>query len=256
LHDASWKVHEIEDANNCDDADWSAAAATTDDQMGWCSPGAAALDALHGATGLPWWAAIPAVSLAVKSALLPLSLRQAKIVRTNMALWRESFELEQQLTAKRAQQQQQQQQQQKHIELDAAKHTLERLAAMHSRLVTFHELRRRCNVPHPAWLLGNGLMQSSVLVYGAVCIRRMAAADWPGFASEGTLWFTDLTQAAVVLGSGASSVALPMGSIGLVLPAVGTCMTLCSVYLGFKASGEPRASMRHHPCLGLFPPLT
>jgi membrane protein insertase Oxa1/YidC/SpoIIIJ len=68
------------------------AAAAGVPHLGIFSAGAAALDALHAATGMPWWAVIPATSVGIKTLLLPLSLKQAKIVRTNMVLWTESFE--------------------------------------------------------------------------------------------------------------------------------------------------------------------
>ena len=44
--------------------------------LGFLSYGVGALDALHSSTGLPWWAAIPASTLLVRSLMLPLSLRQ------------------------------------------------------------------------------------------------------------------------------------------------------------------------------------
>ncbi len=60
------------------------------------------LDAVHSSTGLPWWASIPLTSLAIRACLLPLSLRNAKLIRTNLALWSESAHLAQQQATKAA----------------------------------------------------------------------------------------------------------------------------------------------------------
>jgi hypothetical protein len=157
------------------------------------------LDALHAATGLPWWAVIPLQALAIKTMLLPVSLKQAKIVRTNMVLWTESFELQQQLAhaeqrqqntavqqpsaasadagngSKSRQWRQQQQQQQQHDAdqspnqqhyqqqqqqlLQVATDALQNLQQWQQRLTTYHDLRRKCGVPHPAWLAVNQALQ-------------------------------------------------------------------------------------------------
>lgn len=38
-----------------------------------------------------------------------------------------------------------------------------------------------------------------IFLYTAASVRYMARASWPGFTSEGALWFTDLTQQAMVM---------------------------------------------------------
>eukprot|EP00882_Tetradesmus_deserticola_P018300 GHRQ01019658.1.p4 GENE.GHRQ01019658.1~~GHRQ01019658.1.p4 ORF type:complete len:126 (-),score=40.90 GHRQ01019658.1:1113-1490(-) len=82
------------------------------------------------------------------------------------------------------------------------------------------------------------LAQVPVFVYTAASIRYMARADWPGFSSEGALWFPDLTQQAVQLSQAAdSALLLPMGLPGLLLPLAVTGIMLTSIRLGFKASG-------------------
>lgn len=63
----------------------------------------------------------------------------------------------------------------------------------------------------------------------------MAQAGWPGFSGEGCLWFTNLTWPAVVFAEGGMQ--LPMGPEGLLLPLSVTCVMLCSIRLGFKATG-------------------
>ena len=52
-----------------------------------------ALDWVHTTSGLPWWASIPLCTLAMRLALMPISLRQAKIVRTSYMIYREAAEL-------------------------------------------------------------------------------------------------------------------------------------------------------------------
>ncbi|KAG2422292.1 hypothetical protein HXX76_016143 [Chlamydomonas incerta] len=70
-----------------------------------CSPGEPSLalsavqhlggcyEAVHAGTGLPWAAVIPAVTLGLRLALLPLSMRQARIIRTNYSLYKEALAL-------------------------------------------------------------------------------------------------------------------------------------------------------------------
>jgi tetratricopeptide (TPR) repeat protein len=71
----------------------------------------------------------------------------------------------------------------------------------------------------------------------------MAQAGWPGFSSEGALWFTDLTQQALVFAE--VGLQLPLGLPGLLLPFAATGIMLTSIHLGFKASGAAAA----HPSL-------
>lgn len=81
----------------------------------------------HAASGLPWWAAIPATTLAVRAALLPLSLR-AYAASANVALLHRSLAMskvvaEAVTTASREQQQRHeewQQQQQGQVEAGLA----------------------------------------------------------------------------------------------------------------------------------------
>jgi hypothetical protein len=84
------------------------------------------------------------------------------------------------------------------------------------------------------------LLQFPVFVYTAASIRYMARANWPGFSSEGALWFPDLTLQAMQWAPAAAdaSVLLPMGMPGLLMPLAVTGIMLTSIRLGFKASGE------------------
>jgi hypothetical protein len=139
--------------------------------LGFFAAGAAALEALHTATGLPWFAVIPAAAVAVKTLLLPISLKQAKIVRTNMVLWKEAYEFQKQQDARLQRQQEQQGTNQQQATpagaaagagqspLDAAAAALQQLQHWQQRLALFHDLRRKCGVPHPAWLFVNSSLQ-------------------------------------------------------------------------------------------------
>lgn len=170
----------------------AAGVASAAPDLGFFAAGAAALEALHAATGLPWVAVIPAAAVAIKTLLLPISLKQAKIVRTNMVLWKEAYEFQKQQDARLQRQQQeqqqpqqqegtQQQQQQPQLQLqlqpqqqatpasaaagagqgplDAAATALQQLQHWQQRLALFHDLRRKCGVPHPAWLFVNSSLQ-------------------------------------------------------------------------------------------------
>ncbi|GBF90311.1 hypothetical protein Rsub_02417 [Raphidocelis subcapitata] len=243
----------------------------------WLDPGASALDALHAATGLPWWAAIPLTTLAAKAALLPLSVRQARIVRSNMALWNESFELSKQRDAKEAAAARQRaelaaaaafatQQQDRQAPgnapaaaadgalagprpdeppaaLGTAHDGLLQLLRWRRRVSLFHELRVKCGVPHPAWFLANNLVQWPVFVYLGVCVRSMAQLQppWPGFQDGGALWFRDLTLpavAAAAAGPGAAAAAAGGGG-GLALP-----MGAAGLALPLAVTGLMLASIR------------
>lgn len=87
-------------------------------------------------------------------------------------------------------------------------------------------------------------LQVPLFIYTAASIRRMAQTNWPGFSSEGALWFSDLTQPALVL-SEAAGMQLPLGLPGLILPLAATGIMLTSIHLGFKASG----TAAKHPSL-------
>jgi hypothetical protein len=135
----------------------------------------------------------------IKTLLLPVSLKQAKIVRTNMVLWTESFEFLRQREARdkhkaaaaagisaeptsnssssalstdmQPHQQQQQftgaaagmqpaaQPMQQQQAMDSATAALQQLQHWQARLAMYHELRVKCRVPHPAWFVFNQLLQ-------------------------------------------------------------------------------------------------
>ena len=181
-------------------------------------PGCDALAALQATTGLPWWAAIPLATLSLKAALLPLSVRQARIVRSNMALWAESHELSRQHEAQleaaarqHVQQQQQTQQQQGGAGHSTAAEAgagaapaptanaaaaaapppaaataapgvpdgLLQLLRWRRRVELYGRLRRKCGVPHPAWFLANNLVQWPAFVYVGMAVRAMAQSAPP-----------------------------------------------------------------------------
>lgn len=158
--------------------------------LGIFNTGAAALDAVQSFSGLPWWAVIPSIAVVIKTLLLPVSMRQAKIVRTNMVLWKESYEFvrqrEKQAEHRAAaaaaaathaspcltqhapqvdapiitsQQQSQDKQQEPTHQLFKTAQALHQLQQWHVRLQVFHDLRVKCAVPHPAWFMVNQCLQ-------------------------------------------------------------------------------------------------
>ncbi|GFH16855.1 TPR_REGION domain-containing protein, partial [Haematococcus lacustris] len=120
---------------------------------------------VHDTTGLPWWAAIPLTTLALKLALLPVSMWQAKTVQPGpgRAASDPTF-------------------------------AAERLKRGRLVLANFRLLRSKLGAPHPVWVLVNPLVQLPVFVVTGLALRGMASQHWPGLAAEGALWFPDLTQ--------------------------------------------------------------
>ena len=53
-------------------------------------------------------------------------------------------------------------------------------------------------------------VQIPVFVILTMTLRLMCARGWPGLASEGCLWFQDLTQRPLILATGE----MPMGPVG------------------------------------------
>ncbi|PNW79997.1 hypothetical protein CHLRE_08g373583v5 [Chlamydomonas reinhardtii] len=212
-----------------------------------CSPGepslamsavqqlAGAYEAVHGGCGLPWAAAIPAVTLALRLALLPLSMRQARIIRSNYSLYKEALALtdaqEAEAEAARQLAAGEQGRQQRHEAWQqgqqgqggaagaggaaslvastsqgaGAEAVAKREADLRARLLrsqavlaNFHLLRAKVGAPHPGWLVLNPLVQVPVFVAVSTTLGIMARLPWPGLESEGMLWFPDLTLPAMV----------------------------------------------------------
>ncbi|KXZ43880.1 hypothetical protein GPECTOR_78g68 [Gonium pectorale] len=250
---------------------------------------ATSYEVVHTATGLPWAASIPLTTLALRLALLPLSMRQARIIRTNYALYKEALALtDRQEEEQKERGREQQGAQSTHgtqgrgvglqqrlevadlaggsaaggsgastsasasaaaatgaiavgstpeagagAEAEGARSLQARLLRSQAVLANFHMLRRKCDAPHPVWIVVNPLVQIPVFVLVSATLGMMCRAPWPGLSSEGALWFPDLTQPAVLMATGQ----LPLGPAGLALPLIVYGMTMASLRLGFGASG-------------------
>ena len=83
--------------------------------------------------------------------------------------------------------------------------------------------------PAPCWPC-----QASVFGTLSVALGRMSSSLWPGLASEGALYFTDLTSPAVYL----ETLSTPFGTLGVVLPLALVLMYTSSVDL--TAAGKSR----------------
>lgn len=121
------------------------------------------LQSLHDSTGLPWWATIPLASLTLRFALLPISMFQARVVRSNFMVYREAVQLtDKQLGLSSS-------------SLPGAEgpgstgsSTSEELAKLtpyervrRGKLVLSHfgMLRSKLGAPHPIWILINPMIQ-------------------------------------------------------------------------------------------------
>ncbi|PSC76493.1 ALBINO3 chloroplastic [Micractinium conductrix] len=229
----------------------------------------AAVDGMHAATGLPWWATIASVGVLVRAAMLPISLQGMRASASLMPLLRqareelaaearpplppaspprtaeERREAYKQQRWQRAQQkgqtssQQQEQQEQQHAE--ERQQQQERLQAppppsTAAILDCFGQLRRAAGAPHPIWALASPLAQLPVFVTAMATVRTMSLNSWPGFREGGAAWFTDLTLPAMDL----TQWVAPLGTAGVVLPAAITLSMLANIDAAFSAPAGSR----------------
>lgn len=73
-----------------------------------------------------------------------------------------------------------------------------------------------------------------VFVTALMAIRRMSNASWPGFSTEGALWFPDLSLPALDL----ANLTAPIGSVGAVLPAAIALALFQNLSISFGNSGD------------------
>lgn len=197
---------------------------------------------------LPWWAAIPTAAVAVRAALLPLSVAQARSAAALGPLLRRAREEEEEERLAREAsvskeddggaspgkgQQQPKPQRRRPPPLSTLRRVL--------------RLREQTRSPHPLWLLASPLLQVPVFASAVLGVRAMAGAGWPGFAEGGALWFPDLTARAVevvsasaagsssaaVSSSSLASLTAPMGVAGGLLPALVAAGTLAAAASAF-----------------------
>ena len=161
---------------------------------------AAALEAAHATTGLPWWATIACGAVAVRVALFPFTVKQAKAgALLNTAIAR------------------------------ARDRDGKPPRDVRSVLAAASELRRATDGVSLGWLIGGPLIQLPTFVLAVMSVRRLVADDAvaaKGLETGGILWFSDLTQVAVHVDTATA----PMGVHGAILP-VNASATRLSTYL-------------------------
>jgi len=149
---------------------------------------AAALEAAHATTGLPWWATIACGAVAVRVALFPFTVKQAKAgALLNTAIAR------------------------------ARDRDGKPPRDVKSVLAAASELRRATDGVSLGWLIGGPLIQLPTFVAAVMSVRRLVADDAvaaKGLSSGGALWFPDLTEVAVHVDTATA----PMGVYGAILP--------------------------------------
>jgi len=169
---------------------------------------AAALETAHTTTGLPWWATIACGAVAVRAALFPFTLKQAKasaLLNTVIARARDQD--------------------------GNPPRDLKTVFAAAS------ELRRATNGVSLGWLLGGPLIQLPTFVIAVMSVRRLArdeSATSKGLDTGGALWFTDLTEVAVALDSATA----PMGVYGAILPCAVTLALFANINNAWGGAAE------------------
>jgi len=159
------------------------------------SLGARVWEAGHSMTYLPWWASIPATTLAVKGLLLPLSIK-ARAASLNVVLLNSAF-TQARLLAQSVK--------------PADARALGYLALVRA---IYTQLRLRHPAPSMAWYISNMGMQAATFSLLTSSLNTMCASVWPGLDSEGILYFKDLTNPPVFL----ETLSTPCGTAGAVLP--------------------------------------
>ena len=149
---------------------------------------AAALEAAHATSGLPWWATVACGAVAVRAALFPFTVKQAKAgALLNTAIAR------------------------------ARDRDGKPPRDVRSVLAAASELRRATDGVSLGWLIGGPLIQLPTFVLAVMSVRRLVADDAvaaKGLETGGILWFSDLTQVAVHVDTATA----PMGVHGAILP--------------------------------------
>lgn len=156
----------------------SAAAAQIGDfkAMGLCNytpVGAleAVLEAIHVTTGLPWWAAIAATTVAIRTLMLPLMV---KVQRNNARVANINPDLQRIMN-----------------NVNEAKKSGDQMAiAKYSQQA---QQLFKDNGCHPAKSLLLPVFQAPVMISFFMALRGMAELPVPGFLDGGLAWFTDLT---------------------------------------------------------------
>jgi hypothetical protein len=192
----------------------------------------------HEATGLPWWASIPLTTLALRGLLLPLTLK-ARAATVNFALMQQASAAGRALRERMASEavaaaapggsstgqaasSSSSSSESSSSTSDTSTSTSTSSTATIDSLPTARQLsaryldymRKHHGVPSLWWYAGNAAAQVNVFLAMSAALRQMAAVSWPGFESEGLLWFADMTAPAVQWGTWATA----YGAAGALLP--------------------------------------
>ena len=157
--------------------------------------GPAALASLHEASGLPWWATISGVTVGLRLALLPFTLKQRQALSALQIVTKE-------VRGRR----------------DAGGEAAEGEGSLQvwseaARLWT-RRARTEAGFVGPVWLFTPIFAHLPCFVAMMLTVRHMASTPTYGFDSGGALWFRDLTLPAFEL----ASYTAPMGPAGAILP--------------------------------------
>eukprot|EP00879_Flechtneria_rotunda_P009668 GHRR01010116.1.p1 GENE.GHRR01010116.1~~GHRR01010116.1.p1 ORF type:complete len:364 (+),score=124.25 GHRR01010116.1:183-1274(+) len=189
--------------------------------------GSSVWELVHSSTGLPWWASIPLTTFALRTAMLPFTLK-AKSAALNWLLMQQATQ-----TASNLLEQLQQQQaaaassasstpKQQYLN---APQPLKQPSRLRLTRMYYKYYRKQHKTTSLWWFIANGVIQVEVFVLMSAALRQMAYSQWPGLTSEGLWWFTDLTQPSVVWGTwvcpyGVAGVLLPLGLTALYLKTI------------------------------------
>ncbi|KAG2172019.1 hypothetical protein INT43_001496, partial [Umbelopsis isabellina] len=131
----------------------------------------AALEAIHVTTGLPWWAAIAATTVAIRTLMLPLMV---KVQRNNARVANINPDLQRIMN-----------------NVNEAKKSGDQMAiAKYSQQAQQLFKDNEC---HPAKSLLLPVFQAPVMISFFMALRGMAELPVPGFLDGGLAWFTDLS---------------------------------------------------------------
>ncbi|KDD76056.1 hypothetical protein H632_c376p0, partial [Helicosporidium sp. ATCC 50920] len=171
---------------------------------------------LHQTSGLPWWATFPLLAAGVRLALFPLAVQAARAQGSASLVGVARTQLMEEAAGARS---------------GAGERRRDRpppllkKPGLRAVLARAQALRRRLELPHPAWALASPLAQLPVFVGVLAGVRGMARVDWPGLSHGGTAWFLDLTAPAL---DSAAWIA-PQGALGFILPAAATLAMLANM---------------------------
>ena len=152
---------------------------------------AGALAAIKATTGLPWWAAISGVTVGLRFALLPFTLKQRQAMAALQAVARDL--------------------RQAPGDEGGPKEGAE-FWSVAAR--TWVRRARGAGVTGPVWLFTPIFAHLPVFVTMMLTVRHLASSGGHGMETGGILWFPDLTLPAFDL----ASYVAPMGPAGAILP--------------------------------------